>query len=71
MKISVIVPCYNVEAYLPRCLESILGQSYPELEVLCVDDGSSDGTLQVLAHYADVDSRVHVFSQENCGGICG
>lgn len=67
MKISVIVPCYNVEAYLPQCLESILGQSYPELEVLCVDDGSSDGTLQVLAHYADVDSRVHVFSQENRG----
>ena len=67
-KISVIVPVYNVEKYVSRCLDSILSQDYENLDVICVNDGSTDGSLQILQQYAEKDKRVRVFSQEN-GGI--
>ncbi|NLO84922.1 MAG: glycosyltransferase [Clostridiales bacterium] len=66
--VSVIVPVYNAEQTLRRCLDSILGQSYEHLEVLLVDDGSTDGSLTLLREYERSDSRVRVFSVPN-GGV--
>ena len=66
-KVSVIVPVYNSEAYLPRCIESIQRQSYPNLEILLVDDGSTDASLTVCRDYARGDPRVRVIHQENRG----
>lgn len=67
LKVSVIIPVYNTEAYLPQCLESALNQDLEELEVICVDDGSTDGSSSILADFSDRDSRVRVFTQSNKG----
>ena len=61
--ISVVVPVYNVEKYLPQSLDSLLGQSYSNLEVICVNDGSTDRSLDILEEYALKDSRIKVVSQ--------
>ena len=66
-KVSVIVPTYNYAHFLPECLDSILGQDYSDFEVIVVDDGSTDNTPGVLAHYKDKDRRVHIIRQENRG----
>ena len=66
--ISVIVPIYNVEKYLPRCLDSILKQSYSHLEIILVDDGSTDNSGKICDSYAAQDPRVHVIHQPN-GGV--
>lgn len=63
MKLSIIIPAYNAEAYLPQCLDSILAQERPGCEVIVVDDGSTDGTAALLEHYPDV----KVVHQENRG----
>ncbi len=65
--ISVIVPVYNAEAYLSSCLESILCQTYRDLELVCIDDGSTDGSGALLADWSRRDERVRVFRQENAG----
>lgn len=65
--ISIIVAAYNIEAYLPRCLNSILAQSYSELEIIIVDDGSEDGTGTICDQYGAQDSRVKVIHQSNQG----
>lgn len=65
--ISVIVPVYNTAKYLPQCLDSLLKQTYPHIEILCVDDGSTDNSWDVLQEYAAKDNRVKVFHQENAG----
>lgn len=65
--ISVIVPVYNVEAYLARCVDSILAQTYAHLEVILVDDGSKDGCGAICDAYAAKDSRVRVIHKENGG----
>jgi len=65
--ISVIVPVYNVEKYLSRCIESILCQTHRELEVILVNDGSADKSGETCDAYAKKDSRVRVFHQENAG----
>lgn len=67
-KISVIIPAYNIEKDLPRCLESVLAQAYPNLEVLLVNDGSSDGTGAVIDAFADKDRRIKAIHKEN-GGV--
>lgn len=67
VKVSVIIPVYNVAPYLPRCLDSLLRQTLREIEILCVDDGSTDGSADILAAYATRDSRVKVISQVNAG----
>ena len=66
-KVSVIVPVYNVEPYLPQCLQSILTQTYPALEVLLIDDGSTDGSPALCDAAARADSRVRVVHQPNAG----
>ena len=66
--ISVIVPVYNIADYLPRCLDSILNQTYKELEIILVDDGSTDGSGDVCDLYAERDSRIKVIHKEN-GGV--
>ena len=65
--ISIIVPIYNVQKYLVRCLESIRNQTYTTLEVLCIDDGSTDGSGLLADDYADLDSRFKVFHTKNRG----
>ncbi|WP_195500177.1 glycosyltransferase family 2 protein [Alistipes timonensis] len=65
--ISVIVPVYNAEKYLPRCIESILRQTYPDFKLLLIDDGSTDGSGELLDEYASRDSRIEVFHQRNKG----
>jgi glycosyltransferase involved in cell wall biosynthesis len=67
-KLSVIVPIYNVEAYLPRCVNSILSQSYLDFELLLIDDGSPDNCGKICDEYAQKDSRVRVFHKPN-GGV--
>ena len=66
-QVSVIVPVYNVEQYLRRCLDSILGQTMPDWEAICVDDGSPDGSASILAEYAERDSRFRILTKENGG----
>lgn len=65
--ISVIVPVYNVEKYLRKCLDSICGQTYHHLEILCINDGSTDGSAAILEEYAAKDTRIKVFTQQNAG----
>ena len=65
--ISVIVPIYNIKEYLGRCIDSILAQTYQNIEVLMVDDGSTDGTSELVDEIALKDSRIRVFHKENGG----
>lgn len=65
--LSVLVPVYNVAPWLPRCLESICAQTYGNLEILCVNDGSTDNSADILEQYAAKDSRIKVFHQQNGG----
>ncbi len=65
--ISVIVPIYNVAAYLPECIESILGQNYEKLEVILIDDGSTDNSGSICDAYAARDARIIVIHQKNGG----
>lgn len=68
MKVAVIIPCYNVEALLPRALDSVLAQDHPDLDILCVDDGSTDGTVGVVERYAHASNgRVRLHRQANRG----
>ncbi|MBQ8261041.1 MAG: CDP-glycerol glycerophosphotransferase family protein [Lachnospiraceae bacterium] len=66
-KLSIIVPVYNVEKYIERCLESIISQTWHNFEVLCVDDGSTDESGSICEEYARKDSRIKVFLKENGG----
>ena len=66
-KISVVIPAYNVAQWLPRCIESVLGQTYQNLEVLLIDDGSTDETGAIVATYAKKDPRIVAIHQENAG----
>lgn len=68
--ISVIIPAYNVEQYLARCLDSVLNQTYQKLEVIVIDDGSTDGTGAIADAYAEKDPRVRVVNQKNSGSSC-
>ena len=66
-RVSVIVPVHNTERYLAECLDSILGQTEEDIEVICVDDGSTDSSPKILASYAERDGRLRVITQE-CRG---
>lgn len=63
--ISVIIPCYNAEKYLDLCMRTVLNQTLRDLEIICIDDGSTDHTLEILNRYAEKDKRVRIFSQQN------
>ena len=65
--LSIIVPVYNVAAYLPRCVDSILAQSYKNLEIFLVDDGSADDSGRICDAYAEKDHRIRVIHKENGG----
>lgn len=66
-KISVVVPIYNVEKYLPRCIESLLAQTYQNLEIILVDDGATDRSAEICDEYAKKDARIKVIHKENGG----
>ena len=65
--VSVIVPVYNTAPWLRRCLDSICAQIYRNLEILCVNDGSTDNSAEILAEYAAKDARIKVIEQQNAG----
>lgn len=65
--VSIIVPVYNIKEYLPRCVESLLGQSYDDLQILLVDDGSTDGSGALCDEWAQGDGRIQVIHKENGG----
>lgn len=67
VEISVILPVYNCENYLKECLDSLLNQTFDDIEILCIDDGSSDRSLEILNEYKSKDNRIIVISQENMG----
>ncbi len=66
-KVSVIIPVYNAEKYLRQCLDSVVNQTLQDIEIICVDDGSTDSSAQILAEYKEKDTRVKLLSQENQG----
>lgn len=66
--ISIVVPIYNSELYLSKCIDSIINQTYKNLEIICVNDGSTDSTADILAKYAENDSRIKIITMPN-GGI--
>lgn len=67
VEISVILPVYNSEDYLKECLDSLLNQTFKDIEILCIDDGSDDGSLSILKDFEKTDERITVISQENMG----
>ena len=66
-KISIIILIYNVEQYLPQCLDSIINQTYKNLEIILINDGSTDNSGKICDNYAKVDNRIHVFHKKNEG----
>ncbi|MGI6447875.1 MAG: glycosyltransferase family 2 protein [Methanobrevibacter boviskoreani] len=67
VKVSVIIPIYNVENYLEECLDSIVNQTLKDIEIICVNDGSTDNSLDIINKYAAKDDRIIVIDQENGG----
>ena len=65
--VSIIIPVYNVESYLPECIESVLKQTYSHWELLLIDDGSSDGSPQICDEFQRKDSRIRAIHKENQG----
>ena len=68
VEVSIIMPVYNCEEFLSESIESILNQTFEDFEFICVDDGSTDSSWEILQDYAEKDSRMQVFHQENQGG---
>ena len=66
-KISVIIPIYNVEDYLPQCLDSVIHQTHENLEIILVNDGSTDSCTKICDEYAAKDNRIKIINQENGG----
>lgn len=67
IKVSVIVPCYNVEKYLRVCLDSLINQTLRDIEIICINDGSTDSTFQILQEYAASDTRIKIIDKGNAG----
>ncbi len=65
--VSVIVPIYNSELYLEKCLESLKKQTYSDLEIICVNDGSTDNSLKIIESYMEIDCRFRILTQINSG----
>lgn len=67
--VSVIIPIYNVEQYLEKCLDSVINQTYKDLEIICVNDCSPDNSAQILLEYAQRDTRIKIVNREKNGGL--
>ena len=65
--ISLIIPVYNVEKYLARCLDSVINQTFKDLEIICINDGSEDNSLSILQEYSKKDERIRIINQQNAG----
>ena len=63
--VSVIIPIFNTSKYLPTCLDSVIGQTYQNLEIILVDDGSTDNSYQIAKEYSKKDSRIKLIHQKN------
>lgn len=66
-KISIVIPVYNVEKYLRKCFDSILNQTFQDFEIICVDDGSTDKSLEILQEYKRKDDRFIILQQRHAG----
>lgn len=66
-KISIIVPIYNCSNFLERCLDSIINQTYTNIEIICINDGSTDNSLEILNHYTNIDNRIILINKKNEG----
>lgn len=66
-KVSIIIPCYNVEKYLDKCMQSVLAQTLSDIDIICINDGSTDNSLDLLNKYASSDSRITVVNKKNEG----
>ena len=66
-KISVIIPVYNAENYLKKCIDSVINQTLTDIEIICINDGSTDNSLKILEEYALQDNRIKIINQENQG----
>ncbi len=66
-KVSVIVPVYNVEKYLERCIESLINQTFDDIEIIALNNGSTDKSLDILNYYAHKDKRIRVINNKNIG----
>ena len=66
-KVSVVIPVYNVEKYLVECIDSVINQTFKDIEIICVNDGSTDDSLAILEYYAKLDDRIKIITQENRG----
>ena len=64
VKVSVIIPVYNTEKYLRECLDSVINQTLQDIEIICVNDGSTDGSLNILEEYAEKDKRIKIIEQK-------
>ena len=67
VKVSIVVPVYNGEKYLPQCLDSLCAQTLKDIEIICVNDGSKDNSLGIIQEYQKMDSRVKCISKANSG----
>ena len=63
-KVSIIVPVYNVEKYLEKCLDSLINQTLKDIEIICINDGSLDNSINILEKYAMKDNRIKIISQK-------
>ena len=68
-KVSVVVPCYNVEQYVKKCLDSLINQTLHDIEIICIDDKSTDNTLKILQDYAKQDKRIKLFTHSKNQGV--
>lgn len=69
-KVSIVIPVFNVEKYLKECLDSLVNQTLKDIEIICIDDGSTDDSFNILVEYAEKDKRIVIFQQGNKGAAC-
>ncbi len=67
VKVTVIIPVYNMEQYLAECLDSVITQSLRDIEIICINDGSKDNSITILRAYESRDNRIKIIDQENKG----
>ena len=70
VKVSIIIPVYNTEKYLNECLDSVVNQTLDDIEIICINDGSTDNSLNILESYAKKDNRIKIITQKNSGQGC-